>query len=485
VIIVWAYWATRLWNLTALPIFLDEGIYIRRELMVNAGNWLVEISDGTVLLPRILAPLLARAGPSVESMLFVARWFNVALDMFALVFLYVLVRDAFSHRAALLAALIYLFNPFVFFYDRIALADGPLMTFYIIAFWLAFRVLRNGRPWREAFLLGLVIGLACLTKSSGILAGVVPVLVVLTARDWRLALRRWPWWSLAFVIAGAIFLPFLAAGAGQFQLSTRSAFSSNLQETLNLAGANGMMLLEWMTAYWPGLLGLSIALAVSASIFLGRTGLVWSAGALLPILFFVVIARSWYPRYILLSMAPLMILWGWWFDNGAGILDRLSARWSTPLLAALLIVILAPSIQFDYAIAANPPDAPWPAIERWQYIENWPAGYGVQDAAALLMQAAAEADAGINVVRMNMNGPMLEVMDLYLRANGRISRFTLNLKQDSTSERLTGMARDKPTYIILDPPREGMDFGLRYPQVRLRGNFSKPGDHSSILVYEW
>ena len=317
-LIIWLYWATRLWNLATLPIFLDEGIYIRRELLVNSGNWLVEISDGMVLLPRILAPIPAWAGSSVDSMLYVARWFNVALDMFALVFLYVLVRDTFSHRAALLAALVYLFNPFVFFYDRMALADGPLLTLYVITFWLALRVLRLERPWREALLLGLVIGLACLTKSSGILAGAAPVLVVLTARDRRLALRRWPWWTLAFIIAGGIFLPFLAAGAGQYQLNTRSALSGNLQEMLNLAGTNSLILLEWMSAYWPGLLGLSFVLAMFASIFLSRKGLVWSAAALLPILFFVVVARTWYPRYILLSVAPLMILWGWLFDYGAG-----------------------------------------------------------------------------------------------------------------------------------------------------------------------
>ena len=485
VVMVWLYWATRLWNLTGLPVFLDEAIYMRRAWLVHGGNWLAEIMDGAVLIPRLLAPVLPWAGPTLEGMLFTARWFTVAVDLFALLLIYVLVRDLFSSRAALLASLIYLFTPFVFVYDRMALADGPLLTLYVLAFWLALRVLRKLRPWREALLLGLVIGLASLTKASGILIMLAPMLVLFAGGDGRAALRLWPWWTAAFVVAAAIYAPFFLAGAGQYQLATRSALSAGGLDLLQLAAANGVQLLEWLAGYWPGLLALCFVLALAGSLSLQRGGLIWSAAALAPVLFFVVLARSWYPRYILLSMGPLIILAGWFCDWAGCRLDRIASRWSAPLLAALLVVVLAPSLQFDYAIGAAPADAPWPAVERWQYIENWPSGYGVQEAITLLRQAEVESVGGINLVRMNMNGPALEIVDMFLQTNARVSRSTMNLRQNDAMTKLTALSQERPTYIILDPPHEAFDFGRKYPQARLLGKFDKPGGQSSILVFEW
>lgn len=479
------YWATRLWGLLVLPTFLDEGIYLRRGLLFSRGDWLVEITDGTVLHPRVLAAFLPFLTQSVDTLTFFGRWFSVAFDALALTCLFTITRKVFSERAAICAAGFYLLFPFVFFYDRMALADGPLMTWYALAFWLSLRVADGGEQWRSAALLGVVIGAAILTKLSGILYVAVPLLAIFGARDRALAIRQRQRWTLSYAIAGAMVVPLFVLGAGQYQLQAKTADASNASDFLAHVVTNAGTLGEWAAGYAPGLLLGLVVLALVLALGLRRTGVMWVAAVVWPLVFFVVISRVWYPRYVLMAAIPLAVVVG---GLCAQMWDRVGQWQGRRGLAALgltAIIVYFNAIQFDYWIMADPPAAPWPAIERWQYIADWPAGYGIPEAAQRLNELAAQSTNGINVVRMNKGSPVLEILDLYAWQNPRIALYTANFAGDNPRPRLTSLAQQKPTYIIVDPPREGIVFIANYPRAQKVAEFSKPGGESAILIYQW
>ncbi len=120
---------------------------------------------------------------------------NIVLGYFLALSLF---RD---RRAGWLAAAFIAADGFLLAYSRTALLDGMLTTFML---GVALTAVVARRPWH--MLLGSVLlGCAISVKLSGIVM-VVPLLVVV-------AMRRVPWWTLAFlVVAPAIFYAQFAVG---------------------------------------------------------------------------------------------------------------------------------------------------------------------------------------------------------------------------------------------------------------------------------
>jgi hypothetical protein len=107
------------------------------------------------------------------------------------------------------------------------------------------------------------------------------------------------------------------------------------------------------------------------------------------------------------------------------------------------------------------------------------------EAAQLLNELASRSTNGINVVRMNKVSPVMEILDLYAWHNPRISLSVADFADDNPRPRLTSLAQQKPTYIIVDPPREGIVFIANYPRAQKVAEFAKPGGDSAILIYQW
>ena len=438
-------------------------------------------------MPRLLALWLPPAASSADSILYAARWLSVAIDALALLAVFLIARRCFSERAAWLAAVFYLVAPFVYVYDRMALADGPLLALTAIGLWLAVRIAGGNSSRRSALSLGIILGLAALTKLSGLLGWAAPVLAILSARDVRAALRPWRRWLLAWGVGALVYAPVLVFGAGQYQVGAKSILALAPGDLLGEVGRNLSLLAEWLSGYFPGVFGLFVLLALIAAFALRRRGAIWILRALLPLVFFALVSRVWYPRYVLPSLPGLLVLAGWLAAvTWEWMAERLPARVVKPAVPILLLALLiAAPVAFDWLIAGDPSRAPWPAIERWQYVEDWPAGYGVAQAAGFMRDAAAASPGGIYIMRGDRSSAVLDPLTLYLSADPGIALQSMNLSNDNVPNRLSRMAREKPTYVVLDPPREGFDFHERFPLALARARFEKPGGQTAILVYEW
>jgi hypothetical protein len=174
-LLVYAF--TRLHNLTALPLFVDESFHIETAQRALEGQVLGSAAHGRFFrvwfnaFVGVDAPVAAwttRAGTVVVGLLGAAAF-------------YALVR-AFtsSHRAGMVGLTLWIVAPYLLFYDRMALADPVLIAFSAAAVWLAWRLMRTGSIWIAAAL-GIALALVLLAKAPGVVWMPLPVVALILA----------------------------------------------------------------------------------------------------------------------------------------------------------------------------------------------------------------------------------------------------------------------------------------------------------------
>jgi 4-amino-4-deoxy-L-arabinose transferase-like glycosyltransferase len=380
------YLASRLVALTALPMFLDERIHLR---------WAYWIAQGRRLrLPLISGRglsvyLLSAVAPHAEDPVLAGRLLTVAVGIVTLVAGHRLaLRVTGDSRVADLTALFYIVCPFTLFHDRMVLTDAFLSAFTALALLLSIALAEAPRL-RTGVVLGTALALGVLCKTTGLLLFAVPLLAfVLVGRSRRQALAPL---AVAYGLAGAIvayplwlFFRKTDELAGAMGLrENESSFTGNAATNLRLAA-------QWLWAYWTptlavlALVGLGLALARRER---RRPAMLLALLAAGPTIAFVAVSEIWYPRYLLFTTVPLLPLSAWGLvavGDSVRNAARLGPAAAATLAAVALIAVLAPALRFDIALWTDPARAPFPALDRFQYVTGWPSGYGARDSMAFL-----------------------------------------------------------------------------------------------------
>src|SRR3989344_5687674 len=131
VLILTAGLLIRLINLTNIPIFGDEAIYIRWAQVMRAESTLrfLPLSDGKQPLFMWLIIPFTKV---LSDPLVAGRIVSVLSGLGSLIGIFVLSHILFnSYKTSLLASIIYAVSPFSVFFDRLALADATLSMFGI------------------------------------------------------------------------------------------------------------------------------------------------------------------------------------------------------------------------------------------------------------------------------------------------------------------------------------------------------------------
>lgn len=159
------FFLTRLVNLTSLPIFGDEGIYIHwAKIAWHDASWrFVSLTDGKQPLQTWATIPLLKLFPT--NALLAGRLFSVFSGFAALSGIFCLLFYLFGKRAAYFGTLVYVLTPYFIFYDRMALEDSAVNAGFI---WILFLsvLLANLERLDLAFIFGFISGLSLLVKSS-------------------------------------------------------------------------------------------------------------------------------------------------------------------------------------------------------------------------------------------------------------------------------------------------------------------------------
>lgn len=486
----------RLFRPMLLPMFFDEGLHlVRAEQVLAERTLLIDTTGGKYLQVWLVALFLPLAGDP----LLVARLVAAGVGLLGGAGCYLLARRLFDRaEVALVAAIFYAIAPYPLLFDRMALVDGVLsvLGIWILLFSLG-AVQRGEGAWWPALALGLTLGMAAATRLNGVIFLAFPLLAAWLWRDEAPLRRSLPRVFGAGLLMGLWLVPSFLDFGPQFEVALDHAWFGPGSGGGSLAarlGANFGTIAATLWIYLtPPLLLLALAEA-GRGLWRGDKR-VWllALAAAVTLGFFLVTAEShkFYPRYLnpafpfllILAVPGLFALAGWLQQRGPWAAGG-RRGW---LLAGLVLLAGLPALYFDARLLTDPPRAPWSAIDRWQYIDGWPAGYGITDATAYLRRQVDEL--GTIIVVKRAPKPNRAGVWRYYLAHPNIIFTAINLKEEDPQELIEALhSAPAPVFVALDRPEEdryavAFTDGPFAPYSQLVATFPRPGGASRIEVY--
>jgi 4-amino-4-deoxy-L-arabinose transferase-like glycosyltransferase len=171
------YFVFRLINLTKLPIFNDEAIYLDwgwRETH-RAGFLYYSLYDAK---QPLLMWIFGIAESIISDPLFAGRFVSVVTGFLTLIGVYKLARYSFKEKVALVSVLFYIVIPIFSFYDRQALMESSIAA---VGIWSCFFLLKSLKENSLVFsaLSGITLGIGFFIKSSSLVFIFSYVLIII------------------------------------------------------------------------------------------------------------------------------------------------------------------------------------------------------------------------------------------------------------------------------------------------------------------
>jgi hypothetical protein len=115
--------------------------------------------------------------------------------------------------------------------------------------------------------------------------------------------------------------------------------------------------------------------------------------------------------------------------------------------------VLLPALRFDAFLWTDPARAPLPEVERFQFVNGWPSGYGTRDTLAFLRAEAQRHPSGVRVVMQSgaRRGFAL-ASSVAFRYQGFVVTSDLRLDDPATPAALAASAREAATFVVVPPP---------------------------------
>ncbi|KKP39483.1 hypothetical protein A2130_02365 [Candidatus Woesebacteria bacterium GWC2_33_12] len=361
----------RIVNLTILPIFVDEAIYVRWAQVMAWEPTLrfLPLSDGKQPLFMWVLMFLIKY---FQDPLFIGRLVSVCTGVGTILGIFVFSNLLFKNKlVSLISALIYSFSPFAVFFDRMALVDSMLSMF---AIWTAIFGFLTAKYKRLdlAMMAGFTLGFAMLTKSPAIfIAFLLPSFWFLTNLKgiWRLGIT----YFIAFVMYNIQRLgpnfELLTSRTGDYILPI-SHIWTNFKDPL-LPHLKDFLV--WMWSMGP----LALIPLILIGTYIGfkkysKETLLLCIWSFLPVFVQSEYAKAYTARYIFFTLPYFFIL------SSLTIL-----AWQKTVakcfLAFIFLAFIFSSLRFDYTLLTNPEKANLPRGERSGYLEEWTAGQGIKE----------------------------------------------------------------------------------------------------------
>jgi len=166
-ILISIYFIIHLSNLTLLPIFNDESIYLDWAWRFThiPGHLYDSLLDSK---QPLMIWLFAISENLFSDPLFAGRIVSVVIGAISLIGIYKISLKLFSKNTAFIAALLFSFTPIFVFFNRQALMESLIICVGIWSFNALFNLLHNPTI-KNGLVLGAILGVGFLTKTSSLL----------------------------------------------------------------------------------------------------------------------------------------------------------------------------------------------------------------------------------------------------------------------------------------------------------------------------
>ena len=453
-----AFWATRLINLRLWPIFTDEAIYTRwSQIGLNdASLRFISLTDGkqplwhwvTIAAMKVISdPLLA------------GRFVSVSAGFFAMIGIWLLAYELFGKkRIAFIAASLYVLVPFTLLYDRIALVDSMLSMWGIWVLYLGVKTAKSLR-FDYAMLTGFALGAGLLTKSPAVFWQYLYPLNLLFIKE-KKRIPRWillviPTMLIAEGMRNVLRLSPWMYIIGRKNLEFVTSFGEFLREPFRWFWGNLPSLWHWWlgSVTWPVML---VGIAGLAFVFLPqhhvlslqknkRAAMFLFIHALFPFLISAAFGKVIFARYLLFITPPLLLM-------AAAASQRIfSLARGVRIKIIFCLFLFVASAYMDYKILTDPVGAPIIQADRDQYVNGFPAGWGIDETIAFLKERALKET--IFLGTQGTFGLMPASFELYLWDNPNIEIKGF-WPVSAVPDEVTAKAEEKTTYFIYYESRE-------------------------------
>ncbi len=448
------YLGTRLFNLTKLPIFTDEAIYIRwSQIGSRDPNWrFISLVDGKQPMFTWIMMVFLRI---LRDPLFAGRLVSVFAGAASALGIGVLTYEVFRNKQiSMIAVFLYILSPFALMYDRLALYDSLVATFSIWSLYLSIRLVKTLRL-DMALLLGMVLGAGMLNKTSGFLSlYLLPATLVLFDFQKPERVKRLMQWGIFVFVAtlisqllyGILRLSPLFHMVGQKDSVFVYSFKDWVVHPFTFLEGNLKGLFDWLISYLTPPIFIASLIPLFTLWRQGREKLllyIWWAA---PFFALALFGRILYPRFILFMSMPLLILASvsifWiWKNFGRKIFG-----------IAILVILFLPSFYTDYFIVTNPLYAPIHYADRGQLIDSWPAGWGVSEVNTFFLERLKFSK--VSVYTEGTFGLLPAAIEIYLVDKPNIDIHGIWPLPEHILPEMLVSARDHETYFIFNQTQE-------------------------------
>jgi len=382
------YVISRLINLTALPIFTDEAIYIRwSQIGGNDASWrFISLTDGKQPLFTWFVMVSLRF---IKDPLVAGRIVSVGAGFCSIWGLYLLGSEVFAKkRIGVISSFIYLIIPFTLMYDRMALYDAWVATFSIWNLYLAILLVRRIRL-DVALIFGLMLGVGMLNKTSAFFSlYLLPATIVLfdfgKKEKWK---RLFTWIGLCIITAALSQIVYSILRLSPFfyiiaqkDVTFIYSYSEWITHPFRFLQGNLHGEFDWVISY----LTVPIFLSALASIIVVRKKFMekvlllgwWFA----PFFALALFGKVLYPRFVLFMAMPLLVLAGVTID---WILTTVRPKMSSIII---IVLICFQAVRLSIWVIADIKTAPIPKSDIGQYIVDWPSGWGTNEIVGFLKE---------------------------------------------------------------------------------------------------
>ncbi|MFA6185051.1 MAG: glycosyltransferase family 39 protein [Candidatus Shapirobacteria bacterium] len=494
------YFFSRFQNITSIPVFGDEAIYIRWAQIIQSEETLrfIPQTDGkqplfmwinAATLKFISDPLISGRIISIFAGfgLILLLFFTTAIflnyeDKEKNIFKFIKTSINNFFYPSIFTSLIYCLIPFSFFFDRMALADTLLSFFGLLTLLFSFFLAKYPRL-DLSLILGFILGLSWLTKSPAIYFIVLSIITFLlfNYRNFK---------SVIFPIISSIIAFFiyniLRLGPQFSQISVRNkdyiwSISEILKHPFDPLNPHLLDTLSLYNQYisWP----LLIFSCVGLILLLIKTKkskssnfkyLILISWWILPLIANTAMAKVFTARYILFTLPPLIIL------ISIGFLNFLAKIKSNFLKFIFIIAVFTLNLNFIYKISVDPIHQKIYSTETG-YLSDWTSGWGIKESADFLKQRSQVAN--VIVGTEGAFGTLPDGLQIYCN---KIPRLTIIGEGLGFSELPVNLIDAKnhgdEVYLLINKSRLKINSN-QLNQLELIKSFDKP-NNDQLLLYK-
>lgn len=446
------FFVSRFFRIDLLPIFTDEAIYTRwSQIAKQDAAWrFISLTDGKQPLFIWLQMTFMRF---IEDPLLAGRAVSVVAGFFSMVGLFFLGKEIFKNRwIGIITSFLYVIFPFALVYDRMALYDSLVGTFAVWSLYFEILLIRRLRL-DIVLILGMVLGGAVLTKSSGFFGVyLLPFSLLLFNFNKKERLNnflKWVGFAIIAVVFAHAYYSVLRLSPFFHIIDEKNAifvypFRDWLTHPFNFLWGNILGLWDWFIKYvtWP------IFVLIIFSLFLYRSFLrekllllVWF---LVPFFALALFGRTLYPRFIFFMTLPLLPL-------AALSLYKINQSIKNKLLFAICCLLFAIfALWSDFYILTDFAKAPIPNADKQQYFSGWSSGVGVKEAIYYFKEETGKGK--IYIATQGTFGLMPYSLEIYLNEIPNIKITSFWPVPDNIPNEYLDMGKKMPTYLVFYQP---------------------------------